>query len=86
VVHNAHSVRDGGPRQVRQTRDKPTQNSRSKEVSKGRFRFRRKAASCRRRAAFSMATALCPLSRRRTNRITDKRRAGMCPDCSPHLF
>jgi hypothetical protein len=69
--------------QVRQTRDKPTQNSRSKEVSTGRLRFRRKAASCSRSAAFSMATAWWPLSRRRTNRITDKRRAGMCPDCSP---
>ena len=77
-------ARRGKPRI--QAKEEPTgcrASARPYRVSTGRLRFRRKAASCSRSAAFSMATAWWPLSRRRTNRITDKRRAGMCPDCSP---
>ena len=68
-----------GPRQPRQTRDKPTQQSRSKVVRTGRLRFRWNAASCSRRAAFSTATAWWPLSRSRTNRKMDKKMTGMVP-------
>jgi hypothetical protein len=39
------------------TRDRPTQNSRSHSVNIGRLRFLRKAASWRRKARFSRATA-----------------------------
>ena len=65
--------------QPRQTRDKPTQQSRSKVVRTGRLRFRWNAATCSRRAAFSTATAWWAVTRSRTNRKMDKKMTGMVP-------
>src|SRR5262249_19479981 len=45
------------PKPAQTNTQQPKKNRRSNEVSTGRFRFRGKAASCSRSAAFSIATA-----------------------------